>query len=300
MKRFQNLLVVVQPGFEPLLARWAGEIARNAESRELCFLHFEDQPDPLLTKALGEPERRERDAAGAAALDAMNGAEGLKVRHLTLPLSNPRSLLEELVHGGYDLVIAPTGDPGTRTRALFLCRKAPCPVLLLPEGASDRIRKILVAVDFSQFSQDAIDIAAGFARTCQLDELDLIHSWHQPVGYGWKIDDDLMREQIEETAREQMAELAAGHDHPKLPWKIHVRQSVEPYYAILDASRELHVDLTVISSRGKNALSEALLGSSATEVVNYIGNACLVVKRKGAGTGLLRELLGLARVGESA
>lgn len=299
MKRFQNLLVVVQPGFEPLLARWAGEIARNAGSRELCFLRFEDRPDPILTRALGEPERKESEAR-ASALEAMEGPADMKIRHLELDSSDHRSLLEELVRGGYDLVIVPTGVPGTRARATFLCRKAPCPVLLLPANASEQIRRIVVAVDFTEFSHDAIEIAASFARTCKLEELDLVHSWDQPAGYGWKVADDIMQEQVEEVARAQMEDLAAQHDRNGLPWKIHVRQSALPCFAILDTADELKADLTVISSRGKNALSEAILGSTATEVVNHITTACLVVKRKGAGTGLLRELLGLPRVGEPA
>ena len=38
-------------------------------------------------------------------------------------------------------------------------------------------------------------------------------------------------------------------------------------------------------------------GSTAGEVVRGVACPCLVVKRKGAGTGLLREILGLPRPG---
>jgi nucleotide-binding universal stress UspA family protein len=296
MKRFQNILVVLQPGFETLLASWAMRIVRNAESRELCLMHFDDRPDPLLTRALGEAERSPRETTEVLA--AVKGLPGLKVREVEIDPTDHRSLLGELGRGGYDLAIVPTGEPGARARATFLCRKAPCPVLLLPATASPEIHKIVVAVDFSDFSHDAIDIAAGFARTCQLDELDLVHSWNQPAGYGWKLPDDVLEAQIWETAREQMEEMAEQHDRNGLPWKIHVRQSALPSFAIIDTANEIGADLTVVSSRGKNALSEAILGSTATDVVHHTVTACLVVKRKGAGTGLLRELLGLARTGE--
>lgn len=298
MKRFQNILVVVQPGFEPLLASWAEMIARNAESREMCLMHFDDRPDPLLTRALGEAERSPREAIEV--LERVKSLPGLKLREVEIDPTNHRSLLGELERGGYDLAIVPTGEPGPRARATFLCRKAPCPVLLLPATARTEIHKVVVAVDFSKFSHDAIDIAAGFARTSRIDELDLVHSWSQPAGYGWKLPDDVLEAQIWETAREQMEEMAAQHDRTGLPWKIHVRQSALPSVAILDAATEIGADLTVVSSRGKNALSEAILGSTATDVVHHTTAACLVVKRKGAGTGLLRELLGLARTGEPA
>lgn len=296
MKRFQNILVVVQPGFENLLTCWASMIARNAESREICLLSLEEKPDSLLTRALGEAERTPRPESPLVA--ELRDLPGLKLREVEVDPNDHRSLLGELERGGYDLVIAPTGEPGTRARATFLCRKAPCPVLLLPATASTEIHKIVVAVDFSESSHDGIDIAASFARTNRLDELDLVHSWNQPAGYGWKLPDDVLEAQIWETAREQMEELAAKHDREGLPWQIHVRKSALPYFAILDTAAELEADLTVVSSRGKNALSEAILGSTATEVVVHSTTACLVVKRKGAGTGLLRELLGLARAGE--
>ena len=296
MKRFQKILVVLQPGFEDLLASWASMIVRNAESREVCLLSLEEQPDALLTRALGQAERKPR--ADSPLSSALRSLPGLNLREVEVDPNDHRELLGELERGGYDLVIAPTGEPGTRARATFLCRKAPCPVLLLPATASKEIRRVVVAVDFSESSHDAIDIAAALARTNRLEELDLVHSWNQPAGYGWKLPDDLLEEQIAETARTQMEEMASRHDREGLPWQIHVRKSVLPCFAILDTAAELDADLTVVSSRGKNALSEAILGSTATEVVVHTTTACLVVKRKGAGTGLLRELLGLARSGE--
>lgn len=296
MKRFQNILVVVQPGFEDLLACWTTLVARNAGTRKICLMHFDDRPDPLLTRAFGDAERTGK--AAPPVLAGLADQPGVELRSVEIDPTDHRSLLQELERGEYDLVIAPTGPAGTRARATFLCRKAPCPVLLLPATASKEIHKIVVAVDFSEFSHDAIDIAAAFARTCRLDELDLVHSWNQPSGYGWKLPDDVLEAQIWETARGQMEELAAKHDREGLPWQIHVRRSPLPFISILEAATEINADLTVVCSRGKSALSEAILGSTATEVVIHTTTACLVVKRKGAGTGLLRELLGLARTGE--
>jgi hypothetical protein len=51
MKRFQNILVVVQPGFDALLAIWTTLIARNAGTREMCLMRLHERPDPLLTRA---------------------------------------------------------------------------------------------------------------------------------------------------------------------------------------------------------------------------------------------------------
>jgi len=300
MKRFQRLLVIVQPEFESLLAAWTGQIARSADSRELCLLHFEENPDPLLTEALGEPERRDGDSRVDELRDRIDGPTEMKIRTLTMDSLDQRALLGELERGDYDLVIAPAGEPGSRARAIFLCRKAPCPVLLLPANASGEVHRILVGIDFNEFSHDAINVASMLAQACELEELDLIHSWHQPVGYGWRVEDDLLEEQVEKTARERMQELADEHDLQAMPWKMHVRASPEPWIAITEAASELKADLTVICNRGKNALSEVLLGSDATEVVGHIDSACLVVKRKGASTGLLRELLGIQKTGEPA
>ena len=45
-----------------------------------------------------------------------------------------------------------------------LARKAPCSVLVVPEGAQPRISKILVPVDFSDHSSDAMDVAIASFR----------------------------------------------------------------------------------------------------------------------------------------
>jgi nucleotide-binding universal stress UspA family protein len=299
MKRFQNILVVIEPGYEMLLAEWTRTIARNAATREICLLHLHDRPDALVTRALGEAVATP-PAPVAAVQGLATDLPGTRIREIAIDSTDHRALLAELERGGYDLLIVPTGEAGKRPRATFVCRKAPCPVLVLPATASTMIRKVVVGVDFSEFSHDAIDIAASFARTNQLEELDLVHSWNQPAGYGWKLPDEVLESQIWETARDQMEELAARHDRDGLPWRMHVRRSSLPCLAILDTAGEIGADLTVISSRGKNAMSEALLGSTATEVVLHTHGACLVVKRKGAGTGLLRELLGLGRTGQPA
>ena len=65
--------------------------------------------------------------------------------------------------------------------------------------------------------------------------------------------------------------------------------------AILEASRRRPNDMLVLAARGMNAIAEALLGSTAAEVIRGVESPCLVVKRKGAGIGILREMLKLLR-----
>ena len=64
-----------------------------------------------------------------------------------------------------------------------LTRKAPCSVLMIPEGNESKITKVAVAVDFSEHSADAMDVGIAFASAASIAEIVCLHVYNVPSGY---------------------------------------------------------------------------------------------------------------------
>jgi nucleotide-binding universal stress UspA family protein len=142
------------------------------------------------------------------------------------------------------------------------------------------IHKILVPVDFSEYSQRALDEAIGLAKKFAA-ELHLLHCYQiYPVGavapYDIVLPESLERT-IQEAARGLLAEwadMAAGQG-------VHVQRHLSasaPSSAITDLAETLGVDLIVIGTRGLSGLKHVLLGSVAERTIRMAPCPVLTVK----------------------
>jgi universal stress protein A len=57
-----------------------------------------------------------------------------------------------------------------------------------------------------------------------------------------------------------------------------VVQTGNPELAIVDAAKELGIDLIILSTHGRTGLSRVLLGSTAEKVVRHAGCPVLIVR----------------------
>lgn len=301
MKRFQKILVVapVERTSETIL--WLENIVRCADPAEVDWRVLVEEPpevpgaegevwSPLADASPATGELRSREWPGEFEL-------GLEV----LEKSSDRELLGALIDGDYDLVVVPCMPVGFRPLAEKLGRKAPCSVLVLPPGATTRPDGLQVAIDFSEFSESALEVGAAFARGLGIEEPRAIHGWwlsERSLRAAIPYED--VRALVEKTADRKAREFVAGHAPQDLDWITELVEAPLACSAILKASRARPNDMMVLAARGKNAIAEALLGSTAAEVIRGIESPCLVVKRKGAGIGILREMLELLRSDKAA
>ncbi len=152
------------------------------------------------------------------------------------------------------------------------------------------LRPILVAVDFSPFSEAALLWAARAAR-CFGAPLLVLHVVHDPEsapGYyhhSRKRKKHLKR--IEEAAEEMMAEFLerAVTDNPDLLGEFEQRMVVGlPITRILEVAEEIGAQLIVMGSRGRTGLSHLMLGSKAEKVVQLSQLPVTIVKNPTVGT----------------
>jgi nucleotide-binding universal stress UspA family protein len=175
-------------------------------------------------------------------------------------------------------------------------RGAPCPVLTVrmeqadaeqKEGAPSMpvaLERILVPIDFSDCSLDALEYAAVMAKQAKAAVM-LLHVL-EPVSYG--LDFDLghfrSREDVRESWTKRLEELAATHRHPNMPIEYRLRGGL-PADSILDAARTLPCDLIVMGTHGRRGISHTISGSVAEAVLRKAHCPVVAVRSNKIGPG---------------
>lgn len=155
----------------------------------------------------------------------------------------------------------------------YLVRHSPCPVVVVPAGATTRPRRIVVGTDGSEASQQAVKWAG---REAELHEIDLliVHAWEYPylatdsTTQGrdlTNIDAGCLIESVVGSARELFGVTVIG-------------QLVEgsPATALLASARE--DDLLVLAASGRGALAGNLFGSTVNTVLDRCPVPVVVVR----------------------
>ena len=156
-------------------------------------------------------------------------------------------------------------------------RGAPCPVLAVrtdPAASEDEgvlskpitLERILVPVDFSDCSLDALEYAAVVAQQAKAS-LMLLHVL-EPVSYGldFTLGQSRARRLEVETWTKRLEELASSHQHPNMQVESRLRGGF-PADSILDSAKTLPCDLIVMGTHGRRGISHTISGSVAEAVL---------------------------------
>jgi nucleotide-binding universal stress UspA family protein len=145
-----------------------------------------------------------------------------------------------------------------------------------------RLRRILVPLDFSGQSRQALDCAVPLAATFGA-KISLLHVVQPPVVMRTMPDGGIAvpvnTDRLVELAGERLEEMAAGF----LPARVRGNRSVRegsPAYEIIAAAEALKADLIVLSTHGFTGLKRVLLGSTAERVVRHAHCPVLTVHRR--------------------
>ena len=133
------------------------------------------------------------------------------------------------------------------------------------------IRRILVPVDFSSPSLQALEYAIEFQRQHKA-ELIVLHAV-EPIYfaamdgvYGAGFDASIVYREMERAAREQLASLSAKLRKRRID--VRVLHTVGPAsQVIVDAAKKLAADLIIMSTHGRTGLAHVFMGSVAERVV---------------------------------
>lgn len=195
-----------------------------------------------------------------------------------------------------DLIIMRKRRKPTASGTLLekIARKAPCSVLFVPEGCQARFTNILVPIDFSDSSANAMDVALAFASSSGIKKIYCVHIYEVPIGY-YKTG----------KSYEHFAKIIKGHaekQYRDFMDKIDLKGvSVIPIFELAKqerkgieaAAKEHQADLLIMGARGRKAGAGVLLGSVTEDLIRTSNIPLLAVKKKGTGMSILDALLKL-------
>ena len=191
------------------------------------------------------------------------------------------------------IVIATHGHTGLKrvvlgSTAERVVRHAPCPVLTVPtrelpkrsgSASAFRLRKILVPIDFSNLSMDALPYAALLAGQFG-SKLALLH-----VVQWFPVDQLLGAELLSQTMVPaiKQAEIDLERMAADLTESTGVKVSAivregTPHQAICQAAKSQSADLIVLTTHGYTGLKHVWLGSTAERVVRHASCPVLAVR----------------------
>jgi len=138
-------------------------------------------------------------------------------------------------------------------------------------------QKLLVATDFSESSQQALELALQLAEKFS-SELTLVHSWEAPdysYAAGLYVPVDLIAP-IERAAAARLEE-ATAQLKTRFPAAKSLLRAGVAWEQVLAAATESKADLIVMGTHGRQGLERALLGSVAEKVVRLSSIPVLTV-----------------------
>lgn len=147
-----------------------------------------------------------------------------------------------------------------------------------------KISKILLPLDFSPASMQALDYAVSLAKQFRAT-IHLVHVHPPDEAASMPGAAHLLLQSAEaiEHLNEELAGIHRKRVEPFCPENCHIRGG-HPYQEIIGLAREIAADLIVLSTRGHSGLKHLLLGSTAERVVRGAPCPVLVARKQKRGS----------------
>ena len=283
------------------LIKYSGFISRMAKSKEILFVYVYDSFDipeeirKIYPQLNAPPEAMIKKQMEEIVDKHFNGHEDTVVTFKAM--EGPRLGMLVSCTKDYDIDLLIVGhQPNHSTAADWLpeklARKAFCSVLIIPDNTSVYFNKILVAVDFSDYSLNALDVGSAFAKAANLDNIYILNNYQVPAGHN-------------KTGKtyEEFAKIMLGYVKSKLRLalsKVDLKSvGIRPFFrndknvvsSIREFSESLGAVLIVVGARGRSSnIAAILLGSITEGLIRTTQKPLLAVKEKGQGLNILDAL----------
>jgi nucleotide-binding universal stress UspA family protein len=303
MYRYKRLLVGLTGAARDCgTIQYAAMVSRMAKSEKIYFVHVAtslDIPEPI-RKAYPELlEPVDEHLAGQMremVEERFSGHPEIKVDFEVVVGTPLVEILRLVRQKEIDLILVGKTREHHQSGLLpeKLARKAPCSILIIPEGAQPRISKILVPVDFSEHSVDAMDVGIAFRTTGPLSDIvcAYVHrdfAGQQGVEATYEQLAETMRESVEKTYRAFIQGFGLKGSSVTPIFLL----SSNPSRAIAEAIEHQQADLVVVGARGRTAVAALVLGSVTERLIASTKIPLIAVKKKGTGLSLLDALFPL-------
>jgi universal stress protein E len=263
--------------------RQAGLLAK-AGGTQLDIVHVvdDDQPAQMI-----ETERREAHRVLAEQMKVMPELSDVRCEAMVVVGDPFDGILRTAAAAKADLIVM-----GQHRRQLLrdifvgttierVIRARSFPVLMVNNEAQQHYERILIAVDMSEPSANAI-LVAKQARLVSESRPTLLHAF-QPLAKGKILAAGSARAAIDEyvaserqRTRTEVAAFLAAHGFDREQWPLRVEEGAAG--EVLSRSvREMRADLLVMGTRGRSGLLKVLIGSVTEEALRSLNVDILAV-----------------------
>ncbi len=153
-----------------------------------------------------------------------------------------------------------------------------------------RIKKIICPVDFSEISDEALEIAIQLAKK-NSSFFHLLYVLPRPNYYDWTLagmSNIVLDDYFERTKKEVEVKMKAlvallEKDHPFLEVKFEISDKMDPAQVIIDMAKSEKADLIIMGSHGRRGMNRVLMGSIAESVLRHANCAVMIYKSEAVG-----------------
>lgn len=263
----------------------------SAPGAQLCIVYVVENPETSAAEvAQGaaswrQPEgpalmrRRIREAL------AFDGNPVVEAATLLIEQGQPAEVIERIAtEQQVDLIVTGIAreSPFTARPVMLgktveqLLRRLPAPILIVRNRTRGAYSRIVVATDLSEPSGHALQMALRFFPG---QPLDLLHATDMPVA-GLAADSEQPLETFRESRQKALGEFL---DSIFVPAEDRARLNPligpgAPQQIVRDHVQDTGADLVVLGTRGRGAVMEALLGSTAKSILSTLPSDALVVR----------------------
>lgn len=154
------------------------------------------------------------------------------------------------------------------------------------------IKKILVPIDFSDYSKSALKYAVNFAKVFNA-EMYLIYVV-EPVIYPpdfsmGQIAIPSITIEMDERAKEELTKLAQQEIPSEIKQQIIIKTG-KPFVEIIETASEEDIDLIIIATHGHSGVEHILFGSTAEKVVRKAPCPVLTLREPIKGFQFRKEI----------
>jgi len=205
-------------------------------------------------------------------------------------------MIKFIINNAIDfLVLGRKTSPGITYFSKKIGHLAPCSIGFFPSVITEKFKIIVVPVDFSPISIEALRRAYFYKGNDSDLEVLPVHFYHVPMVY-YKVGKtfDEFSEIIQENAKKQFDLMFSKiMNKPKYPeFDIVLDEHENITKKIFDYTLSNGADLLLIGSRGRNKFASFMLGSVAVKLVDLLYHIPIIIEKdKEKGIGILDVIL---------
>ena len=274
------------------------ELAKIFQTKEVTFINVIrdfNLPDSLKAEFpnLLEQAVEERKSQLSETINKNFDCEHIQTKILIRQGNETKEILTASVEEQSDLIVLGRKKNSDSVLSTRITRRAACNLLLVPVDTKIKFDRVLVPVDFSNYSELSLKTALALCNK-NGSEITLQNVYNVPSGYRYSGKSfgefaEIMEENSKKDLSVLLKQVNTGNQ------KISATHSHDNGQGIIklvyNEAVDSKVDLIVMGAKGRTATSALFIGSKAERMIQMNDSIpLLVVREKGANAGILESL----------